>query len=231
MKKLVAILFFLAVSMPALAQWQLSPEDQQRFDSYYSRWQEYQQRSDRDQIVSMEKRMQDVYAHYGIPSDTPYWRVASGPHDEHEQWRHRLNPHDQERFDSYFGRWQQYQQANDRDQVLSMERRMQDVYSHYGIPANTPYDWVATNGRHEEVREERREERREEWREEQQRASLPADDQARFDSLYTRWREARRRGDDDDSERLAHHMRRIMEANGIPPDTRFEDVASPGAGY
>ena len=33
-----------------------------------------------------------------------------------------------------------------RQMVRSMEGRMQDVYRHYGIPANTPYGNVASGG-------------------------------------------------------------------------------------
>src|SRR5581483_3429087 len=145
-KKLFAVLALLgAFALPALAQWRLSPDDQQRFDSYYSRWQEYRQRSDFEQTQSMQRRMLDVYAHYGIPPQTPFWRVASRARGEHDRWMRRLPPNDQARFDSYFSRWQQYRQARDRDQVASMERRMQDIYSQYRIPPNTPYWWVASN--------------------------------------------------------------------------------------
>ena len=157
MKKLLTIAFVLAaLALPALAQWQrwhLSPEDQTRFDSYYSRWQEYRQRNDRDQVESMEKRMRDVYAHYNIAPDTPFWRVASNGRDEGESFRRRLSPHDQSRFDSYYSRWQQYRRENNRDQILSMEKRMQDLYAHYNIPSDTPYSRVATNGDRDEDRD------------------------------------------------------------------------------
>jgi hypothetical protein len=56
---------------------QLSPEDQGRFDSYYSRWLEYRQRRDWDQARSMEGRMNDVMAHYSIPGNVPYDVIAS----------------------------------------------------------------------------------------------------------------------------------------------------------
>lgn len=153
MKKILGILFLLAVSLPALAQSGLSQRDQQRFDSYYTRWQQYRQVNDRGQIVSMERRMLDVYAHYGIPSQTPFWRIA-------------------------------------------------------------------TNG-HDEARREERHEERPRWRE-----RLSDQDRARFDSLFTRWREAREHRDYDDVERLQHHMREIMERNQIPHEVRFEEVAS-----
>lgn len=81
MKKLFAVLALLvALILPSLAQAQqrLSPNDQRRFDSYYSRWQQYRQTNNRSEVVSMERRMQDVYAHYGISANTPYSRVASG---------------------------------------------------------------------------------------------------------------------------------------------------------
>src|SRR5438552_705801 len=160
MKKLFAVsalLFALFVPVLAQAQRQLSPEDQRRFDSYYSRWQEYRHTNNREQIASMEKRMQDVYAHYGIPAGTPYWRVASNARGEWDRdnnewwrwrnrWQGRLSADDQSRFDSYYSRWQEYRRSNNRDEAASMEKRMGDVYAHYAIPSDTPYWQVASNG-------------------------------------------------------------------------------------
>jgi hypothetical protein len=58
----------------------------------------------------------------------------------------RLSLSDQRRFDSYYSRWQSYKATNNQSQIRSMEGRMQDVYRHYGIPANTPYGNVASGG-------------------------------------------------------------------------------------
>src|SRR5437899_10556572 len=79
MKSLFAIsAFVLAFTLPTVAQViRLSLSDQKRFDSYYSRWQEYRRTNNSSEVVSMEKRMQDVYRHYGIPAGTPYGNVAS----------------------------------------------------------------------------------------------------------------------------------------------------------
>ena len=79
MKKLLTIsALLLALIAPAAAQrYKLSISDQKRFDSYYSRWQAYRATNNAGEIVSMEKRMQDVYSHYGIPPNTPYGNVAS----------------------------------------------------------------------------------------------------------------------------------------------------------
>jgi hypothetical protein len=81
MKKLFAVIAPLAALMlPCFAQGQvrLSLSDQSRFNSYYSRWQNYRRTNNQSEVHSMEGRMQDVYRHYGIPANTPYGNVASG---------------------------------------------------------------------------------------------------------------------------------------------------------
>lgn len=150
---LISSIFVMAMGLTALAQWErwhLSQSDQARFDSYYSRWREYRERNDRDQIESMEGRMRGIYRDYNIPPDTPFWRVASNAREYRHRYEHKLSPRDQGRFDSYFSRWQQYRRENNGDQIRSMEGRMQDVYRHYNIPPNTPYFVVASSGRDED---------------------------------------------------------------------------------
>lgn len=58
-------------------QGRLSDDDQQRFDSYYSRWLNYKATNNQNGVTSMQNRMLDVYTHYGIPSNTPFNQVAS----------------------------------------------------------------------------------------------------------------------------------------------------------
>ena len=58
-------------------QGRLSDNDQQRFDSYYTRWLSYRNQNDQGEILSMQNRMYDVYNHYGIPGATPFDQVAS----------------------------------------------------------------------------------------------------------------------------------------------------------
>ncbi|HVO79074.1 MAG TPA: hypothetical protein VMT28_00005 [Terriglobales bacterium] len=134
-----------------------SASDQQRFDSYYSRWQQYRATNNRDQMISMEKRMNDIYNHYGVPPGTPYQNFASnggGYYGGDGRFGHggygyaRLSSSDQSRFDSYYSRWQQYRATNNREQIASMEKRMNDIYSHYGIPLGTPYERIASQGRY-----------------------------------------------------------------------------------
>jgi hypothetical protein len=148
MKRLAIIAVLIAGFLPSLAQGQrqLSPEDQTKFDSYYTRWQEYQQRNDREQIASMEQRMQDLMARYGIPSNEPYERIASGG-DRYGRYRGVLSSSDQRHFDSYYSRWRDYKATNNRDQIINMEKRMQDIMEHNRIPLTVPYEAIATRER------------------------------------------------------------------------------------
>ncbi len=159
----------LIMGLPVFAQWQgrLSPDDQQKFDSYYSRWISYRQTNNRDQERSMEDRMRDIMSHYRIPQDVPYSRIASNGDDAYRGnggWQDRdrdrdhdrddrmradrsgwnLSPEDQSKFDSYYERWRQYRTRHDRDQVESMEKRMREIMARYRIPADTPFDRVAS---------------------------------------------------------------------------------------
>ena len=172
----------LALLAPAAAQngayyyqdhhrgWQgrLSPDDQQRFDSYYSRWINYRRDNNREQIESMEKRMRDAMAHYNIPGDVPFGEIASNgggydrdydrdrdhdryrDHDrDHDRyngsgWSGRLPADDQQRFDSYYSRWLNYRRENNREQVESMEKRMRDVMAHNNIPPDVPFGEIAS---------------------------------------------------------------------------------------
>lgn len=145
----------LAMVVPAMAQYgghgrRLSPDDQRRFDSYYSRWVQYKQTNNGDQIRSMEGRMNDLKARYGIPGNVPYWRIAShgGEHDWEGgyHWRPMLSPEDQSRYDSYYSRWMNYRATNNVGQMNSMQRRMDDLKARYNIGPEVPYDRICTPG-------------------------------------------------------------------------------------
>src|SRR5213594_2284014 len=224
MKQLFAFFITLiTISLPALGQWQqqhpqLSPDDQRRFDSYFSRWQEYRRTNNRSEVLSMEKRMQDIYAHSRISADTPYWRVASNGRGDRDRFRAQLSPDDQRRFDSYFSRWQEYRRTNNRDEMNSMEKRMQDIYVHYNIPSNTPYFAIASNSRDEDWD---RWDRRERWR-----GRLSEDDQRRFDSYYSRWQDYHRDNNQGEMNSMERRMQDIYAQSNIPSSTPYMWVAS-----
>jgi hypothetical protein len=151
----------------------LAPEWQQKFDSYYQRWLQYRATNNQGEVASMEKRMRDIMVHYQIPANAPFDQVASpgisgnagydGRADRNRdgygqggygqggngqggfgQWRGRLSADDQRRFDSYYSRWLNYRRTNNQSEEASMENRMRDVMSHNSIPANVPFDQIAS---------------------------------------------------------------------------------------
>lgn len=167
MKKILGICAVLiALTIPVLAQydddnhqqrdhdgrgqWQgrISSSDQQRFDSYYSRWMEYRRTNNQGEVVSMEKRMRDVMSHNNIPSDVRFEEVVSnsdrGHGGHYGQWRGRLPSSDQQRFNSYYSRWLDYRRTNNQEEIVSMENRMRDVMSHNNIPSDVRFEEIAS---------------------------------------------------------------------------------------
>jgi hypothetical protein len=78
----------------------------------------------------------------------PFDEVAStGDREDSGHYRRersRLSPEDQERFDSYYSRWLEYRRTNNREETENMEKRMRDVMSRNNIPADVPFDEVAS---------------------------------------------------------------------------------------
>ena len=215
---LLAILFF-ALAVSAQYQNRLSADDQQRFDSYYQRWQEYKRTNNADEVISMEKRMQDVMRQYNIPLTVSYDAIASHSNrDAFAQYRNRFSPEDQSRYDSYFQRWQDYVRTRNRSEQISMERRMQDVMSHYNIPVTVPFEALASSGYNGNYGGGY-------WN--PWRGRLSASDQTRFDSYYTRWLQYRRDNDRDEIESMERRMRDVMSQYNMPSDVPFDRVASP----
>jgi len=58
-------------------QGRLNYDDQRRFDSYYTRWLQYQATNNRGEVASMEGRMRDIYGRYRIPLSVDFDQVAS----------------------------------------------------------------------------------------------------------------------------------------------------------
>ena len=212
-------IFFVAISLPVLGQSRLSSDDQSRFDSYYSRWMEDQQRNDRDETASMERRMRDIYYRNNIPMNTPFWRVASNARQQRGRQRWNLSGSDQQHFDSYYTRWQDYRQRNDREQTRSMESRMKDLYRRYNIPGNAPYFWVASNARDEDW---------DRWEQNRWRGQLSPDDQRRFDSYFGRWMQYRQTNNRDETASMEKRMFDIYATYNIPRQVPWDVVASGG---
>ena len=140
MKQLLGSLIVLAaLALPALAQApRMSPEDQQKFDNYYSRWVQDKQNGDRDDMVSSEHHMQDIMNRYSIPADTPYEQVASQnnpgynrgyenrPYDN-RGYGNQLQGDDQNKFNKEYTKWQEANARNDRDDIDKHARNMEQI--------------------------------------------------------------------------------------------------------
>ena len=234
MKKLLGIFaLLLAIGIPALGQVQrMSPDDQDRFNSYYSRWLQDKQTNNRDDMVSMEQRMQDVMAKYGISSNIPYEEVATqagypgaNPNYDRDRdrgyvgsWQGRMSPDDQHKFNDEYRKWQESMAKNDRDDIEKHARKMEEIMARYNIPPNTPFDVIATsNGYSRHYREFQ--------------VRLSPDDQKKFDHEYNEWLEERRENDRNGIAKHEGKMQEIMAKYNIPRDVPYEEIASGGRGY
>lgn len=222
MKKITILLLLIFLALPVFAQiaqyqGRISGDDQKRFDSYYQRWLEYKRTNNRDEIISMEKRMQDVMEHYSIPATVPYEALASqGAWGDYHQYHGRFSQDDQTRFDSYYSRWLDYKRTNNFDEIQSMERRMQDVMAHYNVPFNVPFAALCTSASGEYGGGYYNQ-----WRN-----RLQAEDQERFDSYYSRWLNYRRDNNREEISSMENRMQDVMRRNSIPSNVPFDQVAS-----
>jgi hypothetical protein len=143
---------------PPDGQARLSPQDQQDFNRYYSRWQEDSRRGDRDNANRDMQHMRDIMSRNGIPMDVPVDQIATpgaynnnynnaypnGAYNGYGQ--NRLSPDDQREFDKAYGKWVNDTRRNDRDDIDKDARKMEDIMARYNIPADTPYDQIASPG-------------------------------------------------------------------------------------
>ena len=231
MKQLFLTLgLLLALGLPALAQYQrLSPDDQGRFNDYYSRWLQDKQTNNRDDMISMEQRMQDVMSKYGIASNTPYEEIASqagyptpSRYDDRNRayagsWQGRMSPDDQHEFNKEYQKWQESSAKNDRDDIQQRARKLEEIMARYNIPPNTPFDVVATTNGYSGHYDYG-----------QFRGRLTPDDQAKFDKEYDHWLEDRRKNDRDDIAKHEGKMQEIMAKYNIPRDVPYDAIASGG---
>ena len=143
---------------PPDGQARLSPEDQRDFDRYYSQWVEDSRRNDRDDANRDMQHMRDIMSRNGIPLDVPVDQIASPgaarnryynnhayPNSAYNGYgQNRLSPEDQHDFDKAYSKWVKDSGKNDRDDIGKDVRKMEEIMSRYNIPADTPYDQIAS---------------------------------------------------------------------------------------
>jgi hypothetical protein len=93
-------------------------------------------------------------ARYNIPSTVQFAQVASGgnaaaypnPAYAPVAQGQRLSSSDQHEFDEAYKKWMKARHKKDPDDIDKNARRMQDIMARYNIPANVPYDTIASPG-------------------------------------------------------------------------------------
>jgi hypothetical protein len=228
----LALLFCL----PAFSQAQrMAPDDQGRFNDYYSRWMQDRQSNDRDDMISMEHHMQDLMNKYAIPPDTPYGEVAAQnaaplydrDRDDRDRGyagsgygRIQMSSDDQRKFNDEYRKWQESTAKNDRDDIAKHARKMEEIMARYNIPPNTPFDDIATvNGYAPRYN----------YRDFQGR--LSPDDQQKFDKTYDHWLHERSENDRNGMAKEEGKMQEIMARYNIPRDVPYDAIASGGRAY
>jgi hypothetical protein len=205
----------------ALSQDRLSPNDQREFDKYYSKWVNDTRKNDRDDIAKDTSHMQEIMSRNSIPADVPFERIAStGDAYGASAYRGRLSGDEQRDFDKYYTKWVNDTRKNDRDDIGKDVRHMQEIMAQKNIPANVPFDRIASSGYSGESNRDSYSALGT-WRN-----RLSRDDQRDFDDYYARWVEDNRANDRGDISRDAGHMQTIMSRNNIPADVPFDQIAS-----
>jgi hypothetical protein len=143
-------------SYPAYSQTRLSNDDQRKFDEDYAKWVDSQRKNDQDDIVKAADKMREIMSRAGIPSNVPFAAIATngylaGPNAPPYGYTQaaapqRLSSKDQEEFDKSFRHWVDARHKKDMDDVDKNARKMQEIMSRYNIPANVPFDRIATEG-------------------------------------------------------------------------------------
>ena len=133
-------------------QWQgrLTPDDQNKFNKEYTKWQEANAKNDRDDIDKHARNMEQIMQRNNIPPDTPFDQIASVagyPHVDVRQYQGRLSPDDQKKFDKAYEHWQSDRARHDRDDIAKDEGKMQEIMAKYNIPREVPYDALASGNR------------------------------------------------------------------------------------
>jgi len=235
MRRVLQIAALLAVfAVPAFCQsGRLSADDQHDFDKAYTKWVNDTRKNDRDDIAKDVRKMQDIMARNNIPANVPYEQVASTG-NAYQSYQGRLSPEEQKDFDKAYTKWVNDTRKNDRDDIERDVRKMQEIMGRNNIPADVPFDQVASTG------SARRYENNAPYAQnspypQNGGARLSPEDQRDFDRYYSQWVDDSRRNDRDDAARDMQHLRDIMARNNIPPNVPFEQIATvngnPNNGY
>src|SRR5436305_2647815 len=137
-----------AFAVPGFCQsGQLPADDQREFDKAYTKWVNDTRKNDRDDIAKDIRKMQQIMARNNIAASVPYDQIAStGTRYPSRYQGQQLSPEDQKDFDKAYTKWVNDTRKNDRDDIDKDARKMQDIMVRNNIPANVPFDQIASTG-------------------------------------------------------------------------------------
>ena len=135
----------------------------------------------------------------------------------------RLSADEQREFDKYYTKWVNDTRKNDRDDIAKDVGHMQEIMARKNIPANVPFDQIASTGYSEKQRCRRLSAEVSGETGSRQMTSATSIE------YYARWVDDTRANDQDDLNRDAGYLQAIMARNNIPADVPFEQIASPAA--
>jgi hypothetical protein len=233
MRRVLPMIALIAcMAIPAFCQYgRLSADDQHAFDKAYTKWVNDTRKNDRDDIAKDVRKMQEIMARNNIPANVPYDQIAStGSGYQGRSYQQQLSPQDQKEFDKYYTKWVNDTRKNDRDDIGRDARKMQEIMARYNIPADVPFDQVASTGYAPQGRYE--DQGQSAYRPNENSGSrLSPEDQRDFDRYYSQWVDDSRRNDRDNASRDMEHMQDIMARYNIPSNVPFDQIASPNAEY
>ncbi len=146
-----------AYPYPTYGQTRLSPDDQRKFDKAYEKWMDAQRKNDQDDVSKHAAEMNEIMARYNIPNNVPFAQIATngyaaGPNGAapypypYGQAGQRLSSKDQKDFDNDYRHWLDARRKKDMDDVDKNARKMEEIMARYNIPANVPFDEIASAG-------------------------------------------------------------------------------------
>jgi hypothetical protein len=137
----------------APAPQRLSADDQKEFDKYYSKWVEATRKGHQEDISENERKMQAIMARNSIPAGVQFAQVASGgssgayPNPAYAPPQPvRLSADDQKNFDKAFKKWLEARHKKHAEDMDESSRKMKDIMARYNIPANVPFEQIASPG-------------------------------------------------------------------------------------
>jgi hypothetical protein len=159
MKRLLGVASgLIALALPALAQLPPAASGERLITIAYARPQDRDQDRDRDHDKDRD-RDRDRDKNWNAARDRQWHRNHDRDHDKdwdrsrdqawhrnNQNYRHVLAPQWQQKYDSYYQRWQSYRATNNQSEMRSMEKRMNSIRDNYRIPPNVPYGEIASSG-------------------------------------------------------------------------------------